>query len=128
MATINEDRIKKFKEMGIPVPMAPVDPATVQAPVRNMEFAKKLMEIRNGAKKEELSTFIAKEKAQNGFIPLEVPNPNKNKPKQAIPEGISKPTISGPSFDAYEKALYGDNTPSSSNFEKASEDNTSAHK
>jgi hypothetical protein len=108
--------------MGIPVPMAPVDPATVQAPVRNMEFAKKLMEIRNGAKKEELSTFIAKEKAQNGFVPLEMPA-KKNVPgktqQNIIPE-IAKPSVSGPSFDAYEKALYGDNTPSSPSFEKAS--------
>jgi len=109
--------------MGIPLPMSPVDPATVQLPVRNTEFARKLMEIKNGKKKEEINTFIEKEKAQNGFIPLELPV-KKNIPGQPqqkqIAESIAKPSVSGPSFDAYEKALYGDNTPSSDTFERAS--------
>lgn len=123
MANINEDRLRKFKDMGIPLPMSPVDPATVQLPVKNTEFAKKLMEIKNGKKKEEINTFIEKEKAQNGFIPLELPV-KKNIPGQTqqkqVAESIAKPSVSGPSFDAYEKALYGDNTPTSDAFERAS--------
>lgn len=123
MANINEERIKKFKDMGIPLPMAPVDPASVQFPVKNTEFARKLMEIRSGAKKEEISSFIEKEKAQNGFIPLEVA-PKKNisgkMQQKTASETIAKPAVSGPSFDIYEKTLYGDNTPSNDTYETAS--------
>jgi hypothetical protein len=123
MANINEERIKKFKDMGIPVPMAPVDPSMAQGPVRNTEFAKKLAAIKNGAIKETVDVFLEKEKAPAGFVPLELPA-KKNQPgkKQEAPlkESIAKPSVSGPSFDAYEKALYGDNTPSSSTYEKAS--------
>lgn len=115
MADINEKRMEKFRAMGIPLPMAPVDPATVQIPVKNTEFAKKLMEIRNGAKKEELTTFIEKEKTQNGFAPLPLPakkNTADKKQSKTLTETIAKPTVSGPSFDMYEKMLYGEGAPS----------------
>jgi hypothetical protein len=120
---VNEERMRKFRDMGIPLPMAPVDPATVQLPVRNTEFAKKLMEIRNGAKKEELSTFIEKEKAQAVFKPLEMPaKKNAHGKAQAKPltENIAKPSISGPSFDVYEKTLYGEGSNSNESNERTS--------
>jgi hypothetical protein len=115
MANINEERLRKFKEMGIPAPMAPVDPSTVQSRVKNTEFAKKLAAIKNGTKKEELNTFIEKEKAKNGFAPLELPakrNIPGRTPQKEINETIAKPATSGPSFDAYEKALFGESSPS----------------
>lgn len=110
MANINEERIKKFREMGIPMPMAPVDPATAQGPVKNTEFAKKLAAIKGGAIKETVDVFLEKEKA-TGFVPLEVPK-SKNSQTQTKeqPKVMPKPTTSGPSFDVYERALYGDST------------------
>ena len=113
MSNLNEERMRKFRDMGIPMPMAPVDPALNTGSVKNTEFAKKLAAIKNGTKKEELNTFIEKEKAQAGFMPLELPakkSPNGKPQNQPVNEGVKKPAISGPSFDAYEKALYGDSS------------------
>ena len=113
MSNLNEERIRKFRDMGIPMPMAPVDPASSVGSVKNTEFAKKLAAIKNGTKKEELNTFIEKEKAQAGFMPLELPSKKTSNTKpqnQPVNEGIKKPAISGPSFDLYEKALYGDSS------------------
>lgn len=113
MSNLNEERMKKFRDMGIPMPMAPVDPSLNVGSVKNTEFAKKLAAIKNGTKKEELNTFIEKEKAQAGFMPLELPakkSHNTKSQSQLVNEGIKKPAISGPSFDAYEKALYGESS------------------
>ena len=116
MANINEERFKKFKEMGIPMPMSPVDPATVQMPVKNTEFAKKLAAIKNGGIKETVDVFLEKEKGHNGFIPLETPAkrniPGKTPEKKVATETIAKHAVSGPSFDIYEKALLGESMPS----------------
>jgi len=124
MSKLNEDRMKRFRDMGIPQPMAPVDPSTAQGPVRNTAFAAKLAALKGGALKEEINTFVDKQEANKGFIPLEVPSKNKGIIKEQKPgtpiEKVKSHAASGPSFDAYEKALYGDNTPESSSFERAS--------
>jgi len=124
MSNLNEDRMKRFRDMGIPQPMSPVDPSSVQGPVRNTAFAAKLEALKGGALKEEITTFVDKQEANTGFIPLEVPSKNKGPLKEqktgAPVEKLKTHSASGPSFDIYEKALYGDNTPSSSSFEKAS--------
>jgi hypothetical protein len=124
MSNLNEDRMKRFRDMGIPQPMAPVDPSSVQGPVRNTAFAAKLAALKGGALKEEITTFVDKQEANKGFVPLEVPSKNKGILKEQKPgapvEKLKTLPTSGPSFDVYEKALYGDNTPSSSSFEKAS--------
>lgn len=109
MANINEERVKKFRDMGIPMPMAPVDPSTAQGPVKNVEFAKKLAAIKGGAIKETVDVFLEKEKVQTGFVPLEVPKKG-NLQEKAQPKNITKPQTSGPSFDLYEKALYGESS------------------
>jgi len=124
MSNLNEDRMKRFRDMGIPQPMAPVDPSSVQGPVRNTAFAAKLAALKGGALKEEITTFVDKQEANNGFIPLKTPSKNKGPLKEqksdVSVEKLKTHSTSGPSFDAYEKALYGDSTPSSSSFEKAS--------
>jgi len=122
MSNLNEDRMKRFRDMGIPQPMAPVDPSSVQGPVKNTAFAAKLAALKGGALKEEISTFVDKQEANTGFVPLEVPKRGQKPgaPTSAPVEKIKTHATSGPSFDIYEKALYGDNTPSSSSYEKAS--------
>jgi hypothetical protein len=120
MGNLNEERLRKFREMGIPQPMAPVDPASVQLPVKNTEFAKKLAAIKSGAIKETVDVFLEREGATKAFVALPTPTKGKNKQKEQITETIKTPSVSGPSFDAYEKALYGDSTPSSSSYERAS--------
>ena len=122
MANINEERVKKFRDMGIPMPMAPVDPGMAQGPVKNTEFAKKLAAIKGGAIKETVDVFLEKEKAQTGFVPLEVSKRNNPSEKQQQqPKNISKPQVSGPSFDLYEKALYGgDSNSVSESYERQS--------
>jgi len=122
---INEERLKKFRDMGIPAPMSPVDPSMLKGPVRNLEFAAKLEAIKRGVVKEELSTFIEKETGNKGFIPIETPT--KKKPQNQITETaeIKKPSVSGPSFDLYEKALYGE-SPSVS-FDKNTNARTYSH-
>lgn len=118
MSAINEERLRKFKEMGLPEPMAPIDPSTVQAPVKNKDFAAKLAALKSGNKRAELNTFIEKAERQAGFVPLEVPAPK----HQRVAEGQQRPidprkpktpelkthAATGPSFDLYERALYGD--------------------
>lgn len=113
MSNLNEERMRKFREMGIPMPMAPVDPATAQGPVRNVEFAKKLAAIKNGAQsevKEVMNTFIEKEKFANKFAPLPE-NKSVGQKKQAMNEApakeLPKHAVKGESFDKYEAALYG---------------------
>ncbi len=123
MANINEERMKKFRDMGIPMPMAPVDPSSMQAPVKNAEFAKKLAAIKGGAIKETVDVFLEKEKAQTGFIPLEMPKKDNSQKREQVKEqqkNISKPSVSGPSFDAYEKALYGDSSSMTESYERPS--------
>lgn len=121
MGNLNEERLKKFREMGIPQPMAPVDPSMLKGPVKNTEFAAKLAAIKNGAIKEEIGTFIDKEGATKAFVGLETPSKRLGTPpKTNVTETIKAPSVSGPSFDIYEKALYGDNTPSSASYERAS--------
>lgn len=124
MSNLNEERLKKFREMGIPQPMAPVDPSMLKGPVKNLEFAAKLAAIKNGGIKETVDVFLEKEKSPAGFVPLEVPKKSKpinGQSKSIVTETIKAPSVSGPSFDAYEKALYGDNTSSSPTYEKASD-------
>lgn len=123
MSNINEERMRKFRDMGIPTPLAPVDPSMAQGPIKNTEFAKKLAAIKNGTKKEEINTFIEKEKAQAGFMPLELPvkknTLGKDQPKPVV-ETIAKQSVSGPSFDIYEKALYGESVSPVESYEKTS--------
>jgi hypothetical protein len=119
MSNLNEERLKRFRDMGIPQPMAPVDPSSVHT-VKNTAFAAKLAAIKNGAIKETVDVFLEKEGATKAFVGLPNPIKNKNKQKEQIVETIKAPSASGPSFDVYEKAMYGDNTPTSSSFEKAS--------
>lgn len=123
MSNINEERLRKFREMGIPQPMAPVDPSMLKGPVKNIEFAAKLAAIKNGAIKETVDVFLEKEKGPIGFVPLETSKKSKpvnGQTKPIISETIKSLPTSGPSFDAYEKALYGDNTPTSNTYETAS--------
>jgi hypothetical protein len=129
MSAINEERLEKFKKMGLPMPMAPIDPVTVQGPVRNQDFAAKLAAIKSGGKKQEINTFIEKSSPQAGFVPLEVPVPKNKKLNEgskddkkntpALHEFKAQP-IPGVGVDL-EKALYGESIPGTSNFKTASE-------
>jgi len=84
--TITEERIKRFKEMGLPIPMNPI--TTPQVSVKNLDFAAKLEAIKSGKAKEEVKNFIQKEGTGKGFAPLEAPkvgrNPNE-KPAVSVP-------------------------------------------
>jgi len=85
---INEERLKKFKNMGIPIPMAPIDPGSMKNLNADPEKLKKLEAIRNGAKKGEFKEIISKAepKKMPGFAPLPTPKqkPNPNAPKSEI--------------------------------------------
>lgn len=113
MSNLNEDRLKRFRDMGIPQPMAPVDPSTAQGTIRNTAFAAKLAALKGGALKEEITTFVDKQEGNKGFIPLETSSKNKGSLKEqnsAPVEKLKTHAASGPSFDIYEKALYGDSS------------------
>jgi hypothetical protein len=116
MSNLNEERLRKFKEMGIPEPMAPIDPGSVQGPVRNLNFAAKLAALKSGQKRQELNTFLEKAEPAPGFVPLEVPAPKHQAINEGRPRDPRKPEppplkterAAGPSFDIYEKALLGE--------------------
>jgi hypothetical protein len=95
MSNLNEERLRKFKEMGIPEPMAPIDPGTVQAPVRNLDFAAKLAALKSGQKKQELNTFIEKSTPAPipGFVPLEIPSTKNKKPINEQGDKVDKKNL-----------------------------------
>jgi hypothetical protein len=112
---LKEDRMKKFQNMGIPVPMEPVDPSLLRNANADPEKLKKLDAIRNGLKKNEFQSFIQKTgpTPTNRFESIPVPkqkkNPNAPNPTN-VPEIKSFSPDSSSSSEAIllEKALYGE--------------------
>lgn len=122
---LKEEKIRRFKEMGIPVPMTPLNPSEIQVPVKNTAFASKLAAIKNGLKKEEIIPFIAKAEGIKEFSSnLPIPKNNKNKQQNSNMQNAAKgnaPALkefgveSGGDFSLYEKTLLGeDNSKQSS--------------
>lgn len=70
-----KEMLERFEKMGIPKPLNPV---TAPNPVKNQEVASKLDKIRNGALKEDFSSFIEKaEKTSASPTVLPVPKVGK---------------------------------------------------
>lgn len=76
-----EERLKKFQEMGIPIPMEKINPLLTSSRPGNSHMHKVLESIKSGAKKSEFSGII-ETKPNKGFEPLPVNVKSKNKPKQ----------------------------------------------
>lgn len=94
---LKEEKERRFREMGIPVPLSPITNPTV--PARNVDMARKLAEIRNGALKGEFSTIMKKE---GGFEGIPVPQrKNPNAPDTTVQKKID------PKAQALEEALLG---------------------
>lgn len=114
---LNEERLRKFREMGLPEPMAIIDPGTMSPANASPEKLSKLEAIKNGALKNQLKPFIEKSSPTGKFQPLEVPKPknqrNNNQSKNTAPalSEIKAPSIN-PEAAAIEQMLFGDNRPS----------------
>ena len=118
MELTQEQKIKRFKEMGIPVPLQPIDPSLAKPPVKNLDFAAKLEALKNGQKRDIVENFIAKEGSTKEFQAMEISTKN-NKRNPNVPNQAQKPAIappplqdfssnkSGGDFSSYEKSLLG---------------------
>ncbi len=85
-----KEMLERFEKMGIPKPMNPI---TSPAPVKNAEVASKLDKIRNGALREDFSSFIEKsEKVSASPTVLPVPKVG-NKP--------SDKSVNAPKVETY---------------------------
>lgn len=112
---LKEERLKKFKGMGIPAPMAPVDPALLKNINADPEKLKKLDAIRNGLKKNEFIAFIGKSTPTKQFesVPTPKQRKNPNAPKAVdVPEikAFSPDKSSSSEAELLEGAMYGETT------------------
>jgi len=111
--TINEERVRKFKEMGIPVPMAPIDPSSMRNLNADPDKLRKLEAIRNGAKKGEFKEILSKTEPKALFAPLPTPkskqNPNAPKSEVVVPiKSFSPSTSADAEARLLESALFGE--------------------
>jgi hypothetical protein len=116
-----EERLKKFKDMGIPVPMQPVDPALSKNQNADPEKLQKLEAIRNGLKKNEFQTFIEKSTPTSPFgsIPVPKPKKNPNAPKvENVPalKSFSSDSSSLSEAALIERELYGETSSNNSSY------------
>jgi hypothetical protein len=75
---LREERLHKFKGMGVPTPIRPIDPATVQS-AANPDKLAKLAAIKKGALREMTQKIVSIEKGNpNQFVALDVPKPKGN--------------------------------------------------
>lgn len=113
---IKHQRMERFKQMGIPMPMQKeAAPTNLQmaASGASADKVRKLQEILSGGKKEEISKVI--EARDRNFNPIQVPMP-KNKKTQQKPSdsgGLTNTTARNPQAEMFEKALYGETTSNS---------------
>ena len=109
---LKEDRVKKFKDMGIPSPMTPIDPALLKNANADPDKLRKLDEIRNGLKKNEFRAFIDKSTPTKQFEEVPVPKAKKNPnaPKSQTPEikSFSPDSSSSSEASLLERAMYGE--------------------
>lgn len=110
---INEERARKFKEMGIPVPMAPIDPSSMKNLNADPDKLKKLEAIRNGAKRGEFKEILSKAEPKALFTPLPTPknkqNPNAPKAEIVVPIKDFAPVNKGDAeARLMESALFGE--------------------
>jgi hypothetical protein len=111
--TINEERARKFKEMGIPIPMAPIDPSSMKNLNADPDKLRKLEAIRNGAKKGEFKEILSKAEPKALFTPLPTPkskqNPNAPKSEVVVPiKSFSPSTSADAEARLMESALFGE--------------------
>lgn len=107
-----QEMLERFKNMGIPTPMKPVQ--NPQAPAKNKEMASKMDQIRNGALRGNFQKFIEKsEKTSVAPVNLPVPKVGK-KPSEQTQASPALKSFAPKNSQAsmYESVLYGD-TPSS---------------
>ena len=76
--TTKEDKLKKFKEMGIPVPMTKVKMPLSSNRAGTTPMHKILEQIKNGAKKGEFDSILKKKDNTNNFKPLPVSKQKKD--------------------------------------------------
>jgi hypothetical protein len=84
-AQINKDRLKKFQEMGIPMPLIPVGNPIASSRPGNSPVHKLLEEIKKGNKKSFFKTIDEKATPASKFTPLPVPKNKRQKPNQQAP-------------------------------------------
>ena len=113
---INEERLKKFQNMGIPVPVTPIDPSAVKNLNADPDKLKKLEAIRSGANKN-LFQSIAEKAVPAGagaatFVSIPTPkkkqNPNAPKSEVVVPiKSFSPDTKADKEAMMFESALFG---------------------
>ncbi len=91
-----EERKRRLQQMGVPEPVAPVNPGNV-VNVKDPKMLQRIQQIRSGGLKEEFKQFD-KQGKKEGFVPMDVPKPNAKKGiNQPKPEGKPAPRLE--SFD-----------------------------
>ena len=88
--SVNEERLKKFQEMGIPIPMKPMQPPPSSLRTNSPKF-NIIEQIKSGAKKAEIDNFIQKSSPNQKFQEIPVSKPKyggqkKQQPDQNIPQ------------------------------------------
>lgn len=104
------ERLKKFQGLGIPVPMAPINPGTAINLNANPDKLRKLEEIKKGLKKDLIQTFIQKESPNQTFSSMPTPKQRKNPNAPAatnVPELAEFKVSRNSEADLLEQALYG---------------------
>lgn len=92
-----EEMLRRFKSMGVPTPLKPIDPTEFQVPVKNVEFAKKLAALKNGQARDVVENFIAKEGLiKEGPAPLPVPAPKGGRNTGVNPNAPAQPNKKAP--------------------------------
>lgn len=113
---MNEERLRKFQEMGIPIPTSNEE-VTMQA-VKNKDMLLKLEQIKRGAKKNDFKEIIQK---TEGIVLNEAPVSSNNLPKKGFQTKNKvaiqsfTPAASNSEALAAERLLYGDDNSLSNN-------------
>lgn len=117
---MNEERLKKFQQLGIPIPTSNEE-VTMQA-VKNKDMLLKLEQIKRGAKKNDFKEIIQK---TEGIVLNEAPVNNQNfgnnsqkrgfQTKTNVPLQSFTPAASNSEALAMERMLYGDDNSISQN-------------
>lgn len=110
---LKEERMRKFRDMGIPSPMEPVDPSQFKNLNADPAKLSKLDAIRNGLKKNEFQAFIQKTTPTKQFESVPVPKQKKNPnapPPTNVPEikAFSPDSSSSSEAALLERTLYGE--------------------
>jgi hypothetical protein len=95
-AQINKDRLKKFQDMGIPMPLTPVGHPNSSSRPGNSPAHKLLEEIKKGNKKSLFKTIDEKATPTAKFAPLPVPKNKRQNPNQQAP------TVNAPKLEEFQ--------------------------